>query len=79
LAITPVLSGGIAASGTGGTDLTGGRGFFVGMTAGLTLGMPEEYAPLDAGNKGCRSGRIFLYASTAPDTHPRLERLTFLN
>jgi hypothetical protein len=30
------------------------------------LGMPQEYAPLDAGNKVCRSGRIVLHAQSFP-------------
>jgi hypothetical protein len=35
----------MTASGTGGIGLTSGAGFFVRMTAGLTFGMPEDYAP----------------------------------
>ena len=63
----------LAAAGAGaitGIGLTSGTGFFVReMVGGGFLGMPEEYAPPDAGNKVRRTARIFLHASR-PVPHP---------
>jgi hypothetical protein len=42
------------------SGLTSGTGFFVGMTAGLTFGMPATITPLTAGNKAPLSDKLFL-------------------
>ena len=65
--VWPGLSGVMTASGTGGIGLSGGAGFFIGMTAGLTFGMPASMRLLANGNKAQGFGRLYGHARFPQD------------